>query len=78
MAHLLYSILSGVGSALPEKDYPETLTAEGAVEILNQRFSGFFEGEKVLAKLSDGIVADAAAGGDKVKIKQGVMFPRGI
>ena len=28
----------------------------------------------MLAKLSDGIVADAAAGGDRVKIREGAMF----
>jgi uncharacterized protein (TIGR02421 family) len=76
MAHLLYSILTGVGASLPEVDYPENIPAAQVVETLNQRFGEYFAGEKVLAKLSDGIVADAAAGGDKVKIKEGAMFSK--
>lgn len=76
MAHLLYSILSGIGPSLPEVTYPDDVTAEQVVGTLNQRFGEYFSGEKVLAKLSDGIVADAAAGGDKVKIKEGAMFSK--
>lgn len=74
MSRLLYDILSAVGPSLPQVNMPDDVPAEGVVEELNKRFSGYFAGEKVLAKISDGIVADAAAGGDKVKIKQGVMF----
>lgn len=74
MAHLLYNILTGIGSSVAKVEVPEDITAEKAVDILNERFAQYFGGEKVLAKLSDGIVADAAAGGDKVKIKQGALF----
>ena len=76
MAHLLYSILAGMGSSLPEVVYPEDIAAEQVVAALNERFAHYFEGEKVVAKLSDGIVADAAAGGDKVKIKEGAYFSK--
>ncbi|HMN69313.1 MAG TPA: DUF1704 domain-containing protein, partial [Bdellovibrionales bacterium] len=74
MSHLLYGILSGMGPALPNVEYPEDISAARAVDILNERFGSYFAGDKVLAKLSDGIVADAAAGGDKVKIRDGAMF----
>ncbi len=74
MSHLLYSILNGITPSLPEVQYPENIPAEQVVATLNERFGPYFAGEKVLAKLSDGIVADAAAGGDKVKIKQGATF----
>ncbi len=74
MAHLLYGILTGIGTSLPEIVYPENIPAEQVVETLNTRFGQYFGTQKVLAKLSDGIVADAAAGGDKVKIRQGAMF----
>lgn len=74
MSHLLYSILSGITPSLPEIKYPEDIPAEQVVATLNERFAPYFAGENVLAKLSDGIVADAAAGGDKVKIKQGATF----
>jgi len=54
--------------------YPENIPAEQVVDALNSRFTQYFGEKKVLAKLSDGIVADAAAGGDKIKIRQGAMF----
>lgn len=74
MSHLLYGILNGITPSLPEVDYPENIPAEQVVATLNERFGPYFAGEKVLAKLSDGIVADAAAGGDKVKIREGAVF----
>ena len=74
MSHLLYGILSGMASSIPEHHYPEDQTAEATVAQLNERFQRYFGQTKVLAKISDGIVADAAAGGDKVKIRQGAMF----
>lgn len=74
MSHMLYQTLSGITPSLSQIHYPDILTAQQAVDVLNARFGAYFEGEKVLAKLSDGIVADAAAGGDKVKIRQGAMF----
>lgn len=74
MSHLLYTILSGVGPSLPEVHYPEDITAERVVETLSRRFDEYFVGADVVVKLSDGIVADASAGGDKVKIKEGAFF----
>jgi len=74
MAHLLYGILNGIAPSLPQVVYPENVTAEQVVHALNERFTAYFGENKVLAKLSDGIVADAAAGGDKIKIRQGAMF----
>jgi uncharacterized protein (TIGR02421 family) len=74
MSHLLYGILNGMGSMVSSVVYPENIPAQSVVESLNQRFTQYFSEQKVVAKLSDGIVADAAAGGDKVKIRQGAMF----
>jgi len=55
-------------------DHPKNLTAEQAVSMLNQRFKEYFPDDSVEAEISDGILADAAAGGDRVKIKSGTMF----
>jgi uncharacterized protein (TIGR02421 family) len=74
MAHMLYDILAGIEVSLPQITYPEDITAKQVVTELNKRFADYFGEQKVLAKLSDGIVADAAAGGDKVKIREGAMF----
>ena len=41
---------------------------------LNERFKHYFTEDQVAAKLSDGIIADAAAGGDTVKIRSESFF----
>lgn len=74
MSRLLYNILTGVGASIPQVRYEENIPADKVVEALNERFALYFHDHRVVAKLSDGIVADAAAGGDKVKIRQGAMF----
>lgn len=74
MSHMLYDILSGIAPTIPQVVYPENVPADQVVKILSERFAQYFVDGKVVAKLSDGIVADAAAGGDKVKIRQGAMF----
>ena len=55
---------------------PKDQSAEKVVDILNERFQLCFEGESVRAKLSDGIIADAAAGGETVKIRKDSLFSR--
>jgi uncharacterized protein (TIGR02421 family) len=74
MAHMLYGILAGIETTLPQTVYPENIDAKTLVAELNTRFATYFGEKIVLAKVSDGIVADAAAGGDKVKIREGAMF----
>ena len=54
--------------------YPKVLSAEEAVERLNARFGTYFADNQVHVKLDDGILSDAAAGADYVKIKRGAMF----
>lgn len=76
MSHLMHETLTNLGPQLPEMPVPEDLTAADVVNELNRRFDEYFGPDNALAKLSDGIVADAAAGGDKVKIKEGEMFSR--
>lgn len=55
----------------------KTITAEAAVEILQARMDSHFSGleeKKVRVLLNDGIVADAAAGADYIKIRREAMF----
>lgn len=56
------------------RPYPKELTAEEAVEKLAKRLSHFFEKGDVEVLLTDGIVSDAAAGGDKIKININAHF----
>ena len=75
LGQVLYSILGKIEDSVLGQEYPENISADEAVQTLNERFKSYFaEDESVRAKLSDGIVADAAAGGDVVKIKHGTKF----
>jgi uncharacterized protein (TIGR02421 family) len=79
LGRLLYDILEGLEDLDCGMPYDRTLTAERVVEILNGRFSTYFCDHDVHARLDDGIVSDAAAGADYIKIKKGVMFsPRDV
>jgi uncharacterized protein (TIGR02421 family) len=73
---LLYTILSGFDDKALGSDDPENLAAEEVVKLLNQRFAEYFTDTAVEARISDGILADAAAGGDVVKIRGGSKFSR--
>lgn len=74
MSHMLYDILTGVDASIDQSSLIENIPAAVVVDQLNHRFGDYFHEQEVVAKLSDGIVADAAAGGDTVKIREGAMF----
>jgi uncharacterized protein (TIGR02421 family) len=74
MGQLMYSILNGIDEKEIGPPYPEEHQASEVVAELNSRFKKYFKDHDVEAKLSDGILADAAAGGDTVKIREGSMF----
>jgi uncharacterized protein (TIGR02421 family) len=61
-------------------DDEESLDAPQAVALLSERLAGYFdEDTPVRVRLSDGIVADAAAGCDYIKIRQDARFsPRDV
>jgi len=53
----------------------KTIPAEEAVEILKARLSTFFQKEdQIRIIISDGIIADAAAGADYIKIRKDAKF----
>ena len=70
----MYEILTNLDEQVlgpqPVRDIP----AENAVEVLNQRLNAVFGDGRVRVILDDGIVADAAAGSDYVKLRRGAMF----
>lgn len=76
LARVMYDILSILDDNVLGPEYPENVSAEETVKSLNKRFETYFTDDPVRAKLSDGIVADAAAGSDTVKIKEGALFSR--
>ncbi len=76
LAQVMYNILSVLDDSVLGPEYPENITAEETVKMLNKRFEGYFTDNPVRAKISDGIIADAAAGSDTVKIKEGATFSK--
>ena len=76
LARSMYDIFAVVGDRVLGEPHVDDQPAEQVVKDLNERFANYFHDNNVRAKLSDGIVADAAAGGDVVKIKEGAMFSR--
>jgi uncharacterized protein (TIGR02421 family) len=73
---LLYSILGKINDDSLGATFPEDTTAEEVVSTLNRRFEKYFSDHDIGARISDGIVADAAAGSDVVKIREGSMFSK--
>ncbi|KJV05782.1 flavohemoglobin expression-modulating QEGLA motif protein [Methylocucumis oryzae] len=53
---------------------PKTINAKDAVAILNEKIQAVFPGDGLRAMISDGIVSDAAAGTDYVKLRADAMF----
>lgn len=72
----LYQILSSFEHKSLGHDYPKIVDSETVMTELQNRFAKSFLKDKIEVKISDGITADASAGSDILKIKQGAMFSR--
>jgi uncharacterized protein (TIGR02421 family) len=53
---------------------PKTISAKEAVVILNEKIESMFPGDGLRAMISDGIISDAAAGTDYVKLRADALF----
>jgi uncharacterized protein (TIGR02421 family) len=56
----------------PEK--LKIISAEEAVNELSNRLKPFFTEQNINVKISDGLISDASAGSDYIKIKKGALF----
>jgi uncharacterized protein (TIGR02421 family) len=70
----LYDVLTQLDAELLGPKPVRNIPAERAVEILNGKLTAYFEDDSIRVILDDGIVADAAAGSDYIKIRRGAMF----
>ncbi len=71
LGDVLKNLVHTVQNDLDEKKY----TAQQATEILQERLARYFcYDDKVIVKLSDNIIADAAAGADNIKLNPQVRF----
>lgn len=73
---MLSDYLNNIADRGDLKDEPKQLNAKQAVELLQRRLDQVFgEGEGVIRVFeSDGILADAAAGADYIKIRSDALF----
>jgi uncharacterized protein (TIGR02421 family) len=69
-------LLTNIDRSRLIEDDAKTISSEDAVQILQARMDEIFAGFEtpVRVVLSDGIVADSAAGSDYIKIRQNAMF----
>lgn len=70
----LCGIFSLPGAEHLSRPYQRHIPAASAVEILQSRLGNYFQPGDIRVILSDGIISDAAAGGDYIKINRGVEF----
>jgi len=70
----LKTILSNTDPLKLGEKYERNITSEKVVNELSVRLKEFFGDEKIKVKLSDGIVSDASAGADYIKIKADTLF----
>jgi uncharacterized protein (TIGR02421 family) len=70
----MYEILTGLDDSVLGPEMARDITAEHAVEVLNARLGEYFGEHTVRVMLDDGIVADAAAGSDYIKVRRGALF----
>lgn len=56
------------------RPYTNHINAETAVSMLNSRMRDYFGADEVRVQISDDIVSDASAGGDRIKINRRAQF----
>ncbi|QKE62371.1 flavohemoglobin expression-modulating QEGLA motif protein [Aquipseudomonas campi] len=71
---MLSGYLNNIAARGDLEDEAKNLTAKDAVVILQERLSAVFGDETIRVFESDGIVADAAAGADYIKIRSDALF----
>ncbi len=74
LGHSLYGIFTQISDLSGGATYARTLTSAECTAELNRRFAAYFSADEVRAEADDTILADAAAGGDYVKVKSSAMF----
>lgn len=77
MAALVTNTLMSIKDQVVTKADEERYTSDECVEMLRAKLSKYFDpADGVRVELSDGILADASAGADKIKIHKGLKFSR--
>lgn len=74
VAHTLYDQLTSLDEASLGPAHERIIEGPAVVETLRERFKAYFGETSVTVTLDDGIIADAAAGSDYVKIRGAARF----
>lgn len=76
LATIVSSTLANIKEQVTTDADIKRFTSEEAVNILSKRFAKYFTDKSFTPRveLSDGILADAAAGAERIKIHKGLMF----
>jgi len=76
LATLVSSTLANIKDQVVTDADIEKYSSEETVQILQDRFASYFTDKtnSVRVEISDGILADAAAGAERIKIHKGMMF----
>lgn len=74
LGKLLNDILSSLKNSDLGEKYIKNISSQDAVSELNLRLKPYFDGMEINVKLDDGILSDAAAGSDYIKIKNNTFF----
>jgi uncharacterized protein (TIGR02421 family) len=79
LGHVLYEILTKLDDRLNGASFERSLSSADCAAALSERFAKYFGDVNVQVTVDDSIIADAAAGGDYVKVRSGAKFsPRDI
>jgi len=74
LATLVTDTLANIKNQISSDADVKNFTSEEAVAILSKKLGGYFTEESIRVELSDGIIADASAGAERIKIHAGLKF----
>lgn len=76
LANAMSTLLTALDVNVLGENFERTMTAEVVVDQLKCRLGNYFKDENIKVKISDGIISDASAGSDYIKIRKGMMFSK--
>lgn len=76
LAHVMEGLLNSLDENMLGENFERNLSSEQVVGELKIRLGNYFKDEKIKVKLSDGIISDASAGSDYIKIKSDLKFSK--
>nr|BDT27708.1 flavohemoglobin expression-modulating QEGLA motif protein [Bacteriovorax sp. HI3] len=76
LAHVMSGLLNSLDENMLGESLERTLSSEQVVGELKIRLGEYFKDERIKVKLSDGIISDASAGSDYIKIKSDLKFSK--